>query len=655
MKKTLLLWTALAAMSLASCSSVDEPVNGGSESGTVTFTMQLPTELSSRDFADGKNATQLSYAVYQVTGTTSAPVYTMVGDVDATKTFDENLQAQVTVTLAPGSKYSILFWAQNPDCQAYNIDWTITEDHAKPTMTVDYSKMAPNDETVDAFYAVETFTATTSPTAKSVVLNRPLAQVNLGTAVSDYESDAFKTAYGTKDKVTMAVTISKAYDTLDFFTGEATGSKYKSFAAAVLPVSETYPLDGYEYVNMIYVLASKGQTTLIDYTATPYNDGKSAFYGRISVNNLPVQANYRTNIYGSLFTVSNLYNVEINPAFDHKNDVNTDSPLPRWDGKPSTTVPAIDAATKAVTLASAGDVAAVAKAINEGNAELAAANLVLDADLDLNNMPWTPIGTEQNKFTGTFDGQGHVISNLNVSVTSGQAGLFGYTPGGGSKVIKNIEVKNATIKNTSEKGTGVIAGSPYTTKYENIKITGTIMVEAPRYVGAVFGASTYSRLDNIVVDVTPDSYVKATGAGLPNHCGGVIGYAGEGGMIFSNIKSNINVISAAPGAGGIVGLANYGNTFINCESTGNVTVTSAASSSYLGVGGIAGCYSYSGNTVITFTDCKYTGTLKSYVSGEEQTLEDHNNIYGISYGGWREGYGKAPEGSVVVNSTSTGD
>ena len=53
---------------------------------------------------------------------------------------------------------------------------------------------------------------------------------------------------------------------------------------------------------------------------------------------------------------------------------------------------------------------------------------VLTADIDLNNEPWTPIGPDRDSaYTGTFDGQGHTVKNLSVTVNvqPGRAGLFG--------------------------------------------------------------------------------------------------------------------------------------------------------------------------------------------------------------------------------------
>ena len=60
----------------------------------------------------------------------------------------------------------------------------------------------------------------------------------------------------------------------------------------------------------------------------------------------------------------------------------------------------------------------------------------LGADVDLSAYRWTPVGTENYPFNGTFDGQGHTISGLNVTAEK-YAGLFG--------CLKNAEIRNVML------------------------------------------------------------------------------------------------------------------------------------------------------------------------------------------------------------------
>ena len=87
---------------------------------------------------------------------------------------------------------------------------------------------------------------------------------------------------------------------------------------------------------------------------------------------------------------------------------------------------------------------AFANAVNGGNTT---ANAVLTADitLDSNSTVWTPIGKDNSCiYNGTFDGQGHTISGLQCSVSSGDvAGLFGVI--GSSGVVKNVGIADSDV------------------------------------------------------------------------------------------------------------------------------------------------------------------------------------------------------------------
>jgi LPXTG-motif cell wall-anchored protein len=83
-----------------------------------------------------------------------------------------------------------------------------------------------------------------------------------------------------------------------------------------------------------------------------------------------------------------------------------------------------------------------ANAVNTGNTT---ANAVLTADITLTGGNWTPIGKDNSCiYNGTFDGQGHTISGLQCSVSSGDvAGLFGVI--GSSGVVKNVGIADSDV------------------------------------------------------------------------------------------------------------------------------------------------------------------------------------------------------------------
>lgn len=78
----------------------------------------------------------------------------------------------------------------------------------------------------------------------------------------------------------------------------------------------------------------------------------------------------------------------------------------------------------------------------------------LGADIDMNGDDWTPIGFNDGNgtiktFSGTFDGQGHIISNMKINIADTDnryIGLFGYT----TCYIKNLILDNPIIYNSSD-------------------------------------------------------------------------------------------------------------------------------------------------------------------------------------------------------------
>lgn len=267
-------------------------------------------------------------------------------------------------------------------------------------------------------------------------------------------------------------------------------------------------------------------------------------------------------------------------------------------------------------------------AVNKGNT-FAGKSIKLTADVDLKGEEWIPIGNSTYSFNGSFDGQGHRISNLTVN-GSGKSnqGLFGIT--------KDREIKNLTIENAKVAGrlnVGVVAGTPYTSKYTNINVIGHVEIEGMAYVGGVGGKNAYANWTNITVNVDETSYVRANsiedGKAYRTYVGGVCGFNGEGGHTFENITSNIDVTGTTIDVGGLFGIAHYGNNFKNCSSSGDVEITNAENAADAEeIGGIAGVWHNADGTNVNFTDCSFTGNLKVNVEGVD--LSD-NTIVGNAY------------------------
>lgn len=85
------------------------------------------------------------------------------------------------------------------------------------------------------------------------------------------------------------------------------------------------------------------------------------------------------------------------------------------------------------------------------------ATFKLYKDIDLNNREWSPIGdwaSQRTEFHGTFDGQGHTISNFVITkpkegekASDSAYGLFGNVKGG---TVKNVTVSNVSISGVAK-------------------------------------------------------------------------------------------------------------------------------------------------------------------------------------------------------------
>ncbi len=303
------------------------------------------------------------------------------------------------------------------------------------------------------------------------------------------------------------------------------------------------------------------------------------------------------------------------------------------------TVP-VDEDGKVVTITSAAELAKLASEVNSGKS-YNGYTVKLANDIDLSSHTWTPIGKSGNTFQGNFDGQGHTISNLLIDIKwNSDVGLFGFTTNG--------EIKNFTLKNASVKGyldVGAVAGTPYTSKYSNITLTGDVKIDGYAYVGGMFGKNAYANLTDLTIDVNEGSYVNADSKNYRTYVGGLVGFMGEGNQDVKNVTSNIDVTGSTCDVGGITGIAHYGNTFINCHSSGDVTLTSAQDEGdELEIGGIAGVWLNQSGQTVTLTNCTYTGKLSSNnVKTGAVTEFTYNGLVGNKY------TRNSTEGTLIIN------
>lgn len=315
MKKVLFSTVAMSALMLMATSCADDQTSdlkAGAES-TVTITAQLPGDMGTRAFADGKKATELHYAVYEKGTTTPLKVCKKAdgtkGQPEGTATMT-GLKTTISLQLTTGKEYDFVFWADAPGDNVY------TFNSENQTVTVNYANAENNTDNLDAFFGQKKALKVSGNMSISQELRRPFAQINIGT--DDF--DAAAAAGYTVSESTIGVA---TYKTLNLLSEEVSDPVTATFVKKPIPTEDSkFSVNSkdYKYLSMSYVLVPKDKETVdiaFDYTLT-----------NRTFTNVPVQRNYRTNIYGSLLTNTADFKVVIVPGFndpDYNNNVITAS------------------------------------------------------------------------------------------------------------------------------------------------------------------------------------------------------------------------------------------------------------------------------------------------------------------------------------------
>ena len=619
MKKTLFsLLSAIALLWSTSCSEEAIAPSVGEEA-TVQFNVQLSDGSSaSRATNIGKGTTvnKLYYEVYATTGENGDIATAQLTDYDDFVEIGTDVNAEgkryaklPTMNLVKGQTYYVVFWAQKDD--VYNVE-------EKQLTDIDVTPCLANDETRDAFTAVEKITVTGAK-SYTVELRRPFAQVNFGTA--DFE-DATKAGLELSNSKIVVKQAATKYNAL---TEVAFDEKDVTFGSNPVETNleEALTVSGvdYKYLANAYVLvAAKNQSALAELEMT-LETNLNEVPIVLTVPNAPIRRNYRTNVLGNLLTNQTDFTVVVDARFG--GDINKEV----WDGSSVEAPTVSEEDVNIYEIETPNQLAWLAAAVNGTLLEsrsialdFAGKTFRLTEDIYLNNEYWTPIGSSEHIFKGTFDGQGHTIYDLNVEMPGkSNVGLFGFTTDG---EIKNFTVENAKV--SGRLNVGVVAGQPYTSKYTGITVQGHVEVNGMAYVGAVGGKNAYADWTNVKVDVDGTSYVKAhsieNGTAYRTYVGGVVGFNGEGSHKFSNITSNIDVQGSTCDVGGLFGIAHYGNIFENCSCSGNVEIYAAEEAEEAQqIGGIAGVWHNENGYTVTFTNCSFDGTdkLKTNIEGVE--------------------------------------
>ena len=254
------------------------------------------------------------------------------------------------------------------------------------------------------------------------------------------------------------------------------------------------------------------------------------------------------------------------------------------------------------------------------------AHYIQTADIDLSGIAnFPPIGSMETPFAGTYNGNGHTISNLTIDQEENSAGLFGYLNGG---TVKNVSLVKASVK-TAKNYAGGITGVLYSGHIVGCRMDAESIITA-----GVRGAGSFAGLVRSgVIDSCASHGGVYAGTDV---AGGIAGYVypnaeGHDALIINCTfepvykdgtlyTTSATVQTGATNAymGGIVGSANVGTgriRIVNCYSYPlrlRTTLASGASLKY--VGGIVGrsvdgdVRIYNCITPVTYSNVIFSGT-----------------------------------------------
>ena len=307
--KKLIYCAAALATALFAGSCQQELLDTPAGENTVTYTVEVPG-VATKAIADGKNVDRLYYEVYITDATTEADLSNAIllykKDIAMVTSQEATSRANVTLNLVQNQNYTVLFWAQ---CDLENPVYDVTD-----LRNVTYKSGAnvlSNHEDYAAFYSVD-YISDSTPRDKKVYLQRPFAQLNIGTTINpvDYNKDYYKVAMKNSK-----VTVKNVPTQFNVATSAVAGDAEFTFAMEEVIKNENLVVNNteYNYVAMNYMFAGANRTATVEYWVVAEVETQAGIPVETNLNksivNVPLKENYRTNIVGNLLTSSTEYEV----------------------------------------------------------------------------------------------------------------------------------------------------------------------------------------------------------------------------------------------------------------------------------------------------------------------------------------------------------
>ncbi|ADV45168.1 fimbrillin family protein [Bacteroides helcogenes] len=270
-----------------------------------------------------------------------------------------------------------------------------------------------------------------------------------------------------------------------------------------------------------------------------------------------------------------------------------------------------------------GDAAALA-AIGATSAQsFAGKTITLENNIDLTGVAFSPIGDKDHPFKGIFEGNGNMVSGLNIDITNTAyvyCGFFGRT---NNAIIRNLSV-SGSVKVTGNQGSiGGIVGDASGGTILNCSFNGT--VTGASCTGGIVGYANAADLFVTIQGCYSNATVKATGS--YGSAGGLVGncYGASPKYVGINACYSAGSIEGTY-VGGLVGTLGDGTLSAKvCYTTAAVKGTNAgAAFGNLGGYGVTCTNVYFINS--TVTEAKASGTVNGDCTSVTATFLQNTGV-----------------------------
>lgn len=261
-----------------------------------------------------------------------------------------------------------------------------------------------------------------------------------------------------------------------------------------------------------------------------------------------------------------------------------------------------------------------------------AAHYVLNNDIDLSGYSsWNPIGDAVYSFSGSFDGNGHVIRNMTIEVQTSDSylGLFGYASGA---KLTNVVLEDATIRGTLSTGNhqvallvGKTSKTTFKTTLSDCTVSGSIQLVAndtSLAIGGIVGQTEGAVIENCVNRAEITLAEESTATYL--YCGGIAGSAWSDISACDNYGKITGVSNASIWVGGIVG---DGGAVSHCRNYGKVSARSNLETyTVAGIAGRAAVYdSVNYGSVSGYSPVKHGGNAAGIAGQDSYNISNCYN------------------------------